>query len=149
MMYVITFFTIIMQFLSATNQDSPCRDHVEIAQKLHSNLVIFTTSVQKSQDACGMSLRVPYHYLVSLPSFLWPKWLSKSLRCPQNQYAARTQIMWSTCDMSTGCGLAIFQNLSWCIVNSSEGKPRHKVLNLCINTMSIVMFKHGFVKNDS
>ena len=69
-MYMLTFFTITLQFLSVTERDSPYRDLAEIVQKLHCHRVIFAISAQKSYDARAMSLRVPYDYPKSLQSFL-------------------------------------------------------------------------------
>ena len=77
--YVFTFTTIPLQFILATEWDSPYRDLVEIVGIRHSHCVIFTTSAQKSHDAHTTSLWVPYDYLKSLRSSFWPNDYLKSI----------------------------------------------------------------------
>ena len=99
-----------MQFLSPTERGSPVRDFWEVVRKPHSHCVTFTTSTQKPAVAPAMYLLTPLYK--SLRSFGGPNDYLKSSGAVRSASGARMDIMRSTCGVSVGYDLAIFQNLS-------------------------------------
>ena len=108
------FFTITLDFFSATERGSPYRDFAEIVRKPHSHSIIFTISVHKSHDAPAMSMRAPYDYLKSLRSYYYLNScgvLTISVRCPYTDHAINLRCIYGlrACDF--------VQHLSECGVN--------------------------------
>ena len=99
MTYVFTFFTIILQFLSATDSDSPCRDLAEIVRKPHGNQT-FRSSEQKQHDTHATSLWTPRDYLRSLRSCFGTKGQCKIVCCPYDQRAVPIQ---GSCNLPAKC----------------------------------------------
>ena len=79
----------------------PYVDSTKTAQSSCSHGVICMTSAQKLNNAPGMSLWVPYHYLNSIQSFLGPYDYLKScivlmisVRCPNRDHAIYLQCVY-------------------------------------------------------